>query len=54
MKKWLAVALLALLVFLAGALPASAEDGWRITAWHSRITIDSNGDTHFVETITVD
>ncbi len=52
--KWLAPAVLACLALFAGLLSASAEEGWRVTFWHSRIAIDADGNTHFVETITVD
>ena len=47
-----AVAAMALLP--ASTRPVRAQEGWSIPAFHSDITIEDDGDVHFVETIDVD
>ena len=53
---WSALAVVAVVLglLLTFATAARAQQGWTVTSFHSEITIERDGDVHFVETIAVD
>jgi uncharacterized membrane protein YgcG len=52
--RWIVAPLVVAGMLAVAFLPASAQEGWQVTSWDTRITISEDGSARFVETLTVD